>query len=178
MKRTILNFILLLLFISCCENEDTVLGDYDMDIYDIKMLPAKIQRGKELTIKFNVFYDSIYHAHLQDIEVVDGQLGNNQNLVNFNLKFEENAKPYTQTKDGKISVHYENGKYSLSEAINPDKYTYYNFDPKTGEGEIRCIVPAKAISGIIKLEGLGLSNCGFSAEKLIIVDENGNEVTK
>ena len=129
---------------------------------------------------------------MKNTEVINGQLTNltipedsknssyrNMNcLVNFNIEFEENAKPYTKTEDGKNAVFYDTNEYNISNAVNPDKYTHFKWDSETGDGEVRCIVPEKTISGVIKLEGLGRSNCAFSDEKLIILDENGNEITE
>ena len=193
MKRVLLLNLILALFISCCESNDTTLGgEVPPVVYDVKISPVQIQRGEELTVKFNVQYYEIYNEHLKNTEVINGQLTNltipedsknssyrNMNcLVNFNIEFEENAKPYTKIEDGKNAVFYDTGTYNISNAVNPDKYTYFKWDSETGDGEVRCIVPEKTISGVIKLEGLGSSNCAFSDEKLIILDENGNEITE
>ena len=193
MKRALLLNFILLLFTACCESNDTTLGgEVPPNVYNVKVSPTSIQRGEELTVTFNVHYYEIYNEHLKTVEVIDGQLidvsipddsekssyRNMNNLVNFNIEFEENAKPYTKTENGKTAVFYDTGAYNIINAIKPDKYTYFKWDSATGDGEIRCIVPEKAISGVIKLERLGISNCGFSDEKLIIVDENGNEITE
>lgn len=178
---------------SCCESNDTTLGgEVPPNVYDVKVSPTSIQRGKELTVTFNVHYYEIYNEHLKTVEIINGQLTDvsipensekssyrNMNyLVNFNIEFEENAKSQTKTENGKTTVFYDTGAYNIINTIKPDKYTYFKWDSETGNGEVRCIVPEKAISGVIKLEGLGISNCGFSEEKLIIVDENGNEITE
>lgn len=193
MKRALLLNFILLLFTACCESNDTTLGgEVPPNVYNVKVSPTSTQRGEELTVTFNVHYYEIYNEHLKTVEVIDGQLidvsipddsekssyRNMNNLVNFNIEFEENAKPYTKTENGKTAVFYDTGAYNIINAIKPDKYTYFKWDSATGDGEIRCIVPEKAISGVIKLEGLGISNGGFSDEKLIIVDENGNEITE
>ena len=196
MKRIILLFLAVVSVFAisgCSESNDTTLGgEVPPNVYNVKVSPTSIQRGEELTVTFNVHYYEIYNEHLKTVEVIDGQLidvsipddsekssyRNINYLVNFNIEFEENAKPYTKTENGKTAVFYDTGAYNIINAIKPDKYIYFKWDSATGDGEIRCIVPEKAISGVIKLEGLGISNGGFSDEKLIIVDENDNEITE
>ena len=196
MKRIILLFLAVVSVFAisgCSESNDTTLGgEVPPNVYNVKVSPTSTQRGEELTVTFNVHYYEIYNEHLITVEVIDGQLfavsipedseksnyRNMNNLVNFNIEFEENAKSQTKTENGKTAVFYDTGAYNIINAVNPNKYTYFKWDSATGDGEVRCIVPEKAISGVIKLEGLGISNCGFSDEKLIIVDENGNEITE
>lgn len=186
MKQLLFIFTLLLLFVGCCSEDDSVGGEVPPFVYDVKISPVKIQRGQELTVTFNVKYYKIYNEYLKSVQLIDGQLidvsenkseyRSKNHFVKFNLGIKDGAKPSTKTSDEKISVCYETVDYNSANAINPERYTYFNWSPETGDGEIRCIVPAEAVSGVIKLEGLGISNCGFSGEKLIVVDDDGNEI--
>ena len=106
MKRILFFSFISLFLIGCCESNDTTLGGEVLpNVYNVKVSPTSIQRGEELTVTFNVHYYEIYNEHLKTVEVIDGQLidvsipddsekssyRNMNNLVNFNIEFEENA---------------------------------------------------------------------------------------
>lgn len=183
-----------LIISGCCENWTPA------EFWNIEISPGRVKRGDEITITY-----STIPGLKENIEALfidkDGNLllseefkgtrpddegwnfdDNYNYFVRFNTKIPDSAEKYTRNKaedctsvayecgGEKITYHYS--KYDLAE-VYPAKYVSFEF------GKIVCKVPDNAVSGVIFLDyPLAEDASGFSGEKLIIVDDDGNEINK
>lgn len=193
MKRMLLLCLIFLLFISCNETDDYPDVWTPPYVTDVTFSPKQIKCNEELTVTFtvgNIIGDerakAWNNATINDnFQIVDS-LGYISNyLVRFNMCIPQSVKPIFQcAKNGGIEVIYLDilDDAVFENAISPEKYTLLKIsgDANTKEinVELRCIIPTGVKSSVIKIEAGNTRETGFSDQKLVIVDENGNEVTE
>ena len=190
MKRILIfNLMLLLVFISCeVKEDDTGESWTPPHVTNLKFSPKKLKCEDELTITFtvsNIIGDdqskAWNNATLNDNFQIT-ELGNN--IVELNLNIPENINPiFNTTKNGEKEIIYLEGldESTFKNVINPNKYTYFKVNGDTTKEiivELRCIIPNGAKSSFFQINVGNTYDSGFSEEKLIIIDENGNEVTE
>ena len=163
------------------------------EFWNIEISPTTVKRGDEITITYDTRYPG------EGIESLfidkDGNLllseeyknshdeytfeDNYNDFVSFNTKIPEDATKYEvddaknctsmDFECGKEKIVYDYSDYDLA-FIHPAKYVSSEF------GKIVCVVPDNAVSGVIFLSYMNAQ--GLSGEKLIVVDENGKEITE
>ena len=161
-----------------------LIGDYELsNVKNVNFSPSVVKRGDVITITYNLNGDGVPDmSWLNDMSVDSNgilkYIGNDRDLIDLNHFKDRDFNDIIDfgiiiigsetTEDGrwKLAVRYENG-----EGIFPDKYISFKW------GEIKCIVPNKAVSGPIKVNlGEWVYTHGFSEKDLIVVDESGNEI--
>ncbi len=196
-KNIFLFFVFISIFTisSCCANWTP--GDF----WNIKISPATVKRGEEITITYDyrasdgkdfieyLFLDENGNLQLPEKEKKEFEQWretpkeNYNDFVVFNTKIRDGAKKYkTNHAENCTSIDYECGGEKISIDYDVEDYELSNVFPAKyisfETGKIICTVPDNAVSGVIFLSNDFISGGVFSEEKLIIVDENGNEITE
>ena len=194
MKQIVVwGLMLLLIVISCDEvgKNESVDNWTPPSVTNLNFSPKKLKCGDELTVIFtvsNIIGDERAKAwnsvSLNDFKITDSYDYIGNNIVCLNLNIPENIKPlYNTAKNGEKEVIFEYlDESNFENILNPNKYTYFKVNgnalTKEVNVELRCIVPENTKSTFIKIQAGNTSDSGFSEEKLIIVDENGTEITE
>ena len=190
MKKILLFSIISLLIFGCCANWTPP------DFWNVEISPTRVKRGDEITVTYDTrlsekdFIEELYIDKDGNLLISEDYKNryderkfedNYNNFIRFNTKFRDDATPSKKNvAEDCNSLDYECGKekiavtavsedYELSD-VYPAKYISCEF------GKIVCTVPDNAVSGILFLDCGNAT--GFSAEKLIIIDENGKEITE
>ncbi len=167
MKNILFLAILISMFFTSCESH--IIGNYESPIVtSVMFFPEKVERGDIITITYDLARKTFPKMPWIDDMSVDSngrlkyvgdgdydyinELGSGfDNLVEFGIL--------------------NRGQFKTEDGILAEKYISFNW------GEIKCYVP-EAASGYIKLN-IGMDfdyELSCSKEKLIVVDESGDEI--
>ena len=192
-KNIFLFFVFISIFTisSCCANWTPP------EFWNVKISPTTVKRGEEITITYDIrstekeYIESLFVDEYGTLLMSEDFMKNHENydfqdnyndFVRFNTKLSDGAKEFkTNIAEDCTSMDYECGKEKITISYVSEDYKLSNVYPAKyisfEVGKIVCKVPDNAISSVISLYGANAIP-GFSDEKLIIVDENGNEITE
>ena len=192
MKRSILCLLALLFIFISCDSNPCVISIYSLEekkgfefpqIYWIKFYPSKVKVGDTVLVMYEKEIKSNNLNYKKDFEITDSgkikYIGTNISPYSSVFSLDENSRFLDnvlyicpQKQFDKISAIEINSFVSIS-----------NSSATSSNNEIVMLefrIPDNAQSGYLHVPGdyFKFKNMTFSDEKLIIVDENGNEITE